>query len=41
VTKLLASFGKPFKFQVAAFRLRLAEMKATTGWDKEVWQSWS
>ena len=39
MTKLLASFGKPFKFQVAAFRLRLAELKATTGWDKEVWQA--
>jgi hypothetical protein len=34
-----ATFGKPFKFQVAAFRLRLAELKATTGWDKEVWQA--
>jgi hypothetical protein len=34
-----ASFGKPFSFQVAAFRLRLAELKATTGWDKEVWQA--
>lgn len=39
MTQLLASFGKPFKFQVAAFRLRLAELKATTGWDKEVWQA--
>jgi len=39
VSKLLAIFGKPFKFQVAAFRLRLAELKATTGWDKEVWQA--
>lgn len=33
-----ASFNKPFKFQVAAFRLRLAQLQPTAGW-KDVWQS--
>ncbi|WP_054007876.1 phage head morphogenesis protein [Cypionkella psychrotolerans] len=33
-----ATFGKPFAYQVAAFRLRLAELKATAKWD-DVWQS--
>lgn len=36
--KLLATFGKPFKFQVAAFRLRLADLRATQGWE-DLWQS--
>lgn len=33
-----ATFGKPFALQVAAFRLRLAELKATAKWD-DLWQS--
>lgn len=38
MTNVTAAFGKPFAFQVAAFRLRLAELKATTSW-KDVWQA--
>lgn len=30
--------GKPFNFQVAAWRIRLAELKATANW-KDVWKS--
>ncbi len=36
--RLLATFGKPFKFQVAAFRLRLADMRDTARWT-DLWQS--
>lgn len=36
--RLLATFGKPFKFQVAAFRLRLADMRDTSVWT-DLWQS--
>lgn len=35
---LRGAFGKPFAFQVAAFRLRLAELRATLRWD-DVWQA--
>lgn len=38
MTGLLASFGKPFKYQVAAFRLRLAQLQGTVKWD-DVWQA--
>lgn len=38
MTGVTAAFNKPFKFQVAAFRLRLAQLQATTGWT-DVWQS--
>ncbi len=38
MTRLLATFGKPFKFQVAAFRLRLAQMQGTAKWD-DLWQA--
>ena len=33
-----AIFAKPFAYQVAAFRLRLAELRGTAKWD-DVWQS--
>lgn len=36
--RLLATFGKPFKYQVAAFRLRLADLRATQGWE-DLWQA--
>lgn len=35
---LLNSFGKPFAYQVAAFRLRLADLRATAAWT-DLWQS--
>ena len=38
MTDLSASFGKPFAQQLAAFRIRLADLRATTGW-KDVWQA--
>ena len=38
MTDLTAAFGKPFAQQVAAFRIRLADLRATTGW-KDVWQA--
>jgi hypothetical protein len=38
VTKLRASFRKPFAQQVAAFRLRLGNLRPTARWD-DVWQS--
>ena len=34
----LSSFGKPFRYQVTAYRLRLAELKGTAKWD-DVWQA--
>ncbi len=37
MTDVSGIFGKPFKFQVAAFRLRLAQMKDTASW-RDVWQ---
>lgn len=36
--KLLATFGKPFKYQVAAYRLRLADLRDTKGWE-DLWQA--
>ena len=33
MTDLLASFGKPFSYQVAAFRLRLGKLVPTSRWD--------
>lgn len=36
--KLLATFGKPFKYQVAAFRLRLADLRDTARWT-DLWQA--
>ena len=36
--RLLATFGKPFKFQVAAFRLRLADLRDTAVWT-DLWQA--
>ncbi len=39
MSELLASFGKPFAYQVAAYRLRLMQLAPTTGWDKEIWQA--
>jgi hypothetical protein len=33
VTDTLASFGKPFAWQVAAYRLRLSKLVGTTAWD--------
>jgi hypothetical protein len=33
VTDTLASFGKPFAWQVAAYRLRLGKLVGTTAWD--------
>lgn len=36
--RLLATFGKPFKFQVAAFRLRLADLRPTAKWT-DLWQA--
>ena len=33
MTSILASFGKPFDFQVAAFRLRLGNLIPTKAWD--------
>ena len=36
--KLLTTFGKPFKYQVAAFRLRLADLRDTARWT-DLWQS--
>lgn len=33
MTSILASFGKPFDFQVAAFRLRLGNLIPTNAWD--------
>lgn len=36
--RLLATFGKPFKFQVAAFRLRLQDLRDTARWT-DLWQS--
>ncbi|MGV8987642.1 MAG: phage minor head protein [Cypionkella sp.] len=38
MTDLSASFGKPFAQQVAAFRIRLANLQATANW-KDVWQA--
>lgn len=38
MSDLLASFGKPFAYQVAAYRLRLLQLAPTTGWDKEIWK---
>ena len=38
MTDVTASFGKPFKLQVAAFRLRLANLQGTTAWN-DLWQS--
>ena len=38
MSDLSGTFGKPFKYQVAAFRLRLAELRDTATW-KDVWQS--
>ena len=38
MTKLNATFGKPFAYQVAAFRLRLAQMQGTAKWT-DVWQA--
>ena len=35
--KLSAAFNRPFKFQVAAFRLRLQELQPTYSWT-DVWQ---
>lgn len=35
---LLATFGKPFKYQVAAFRLRLADLRPTAKWT-DLWQA--
>jgi hypothetical protein len=35
---LRASFGKPFKYQVAAYRLRLAQLQGTVKWD-DIWQA--
>lgn len=39
MSDLLASFGKPFAYQVAAYRLRLMQLAPTTGWDKEIWKA--
>jgi hypothetical protein len=39
MSDLLASFGKPFAYQVAAYRLRLIQLAPTTAWDKEIWQA--
>lgn len=36
--KLLATFGKPFKYQVAAFRLRLTDLRDTARWT-DLWQA--
>lgn len=36
--RLLATFGKPFKYQVAAFRLRLADLHPTAKWT-DLWQA--
>ncbi len=36
--RLLATFGKPFKFQVAAFRLRLTDLRDTAVWT-DLWQA--
>ncbi len=38
MTGLTASFGKPFAFQVAAFRLRLAQLQPSFTWT-DVWKS--
>jgi uncharacterized protein with gpF-like domain len=38
VTDLAGVFGKPFAFQVAAFRLRLADTRDTATW-RDVWQA--
>lgn len=38
MSDLSAAFRKPFAQQVAAFRIRLADLRATTGW-KDVWQA--
>jgi hypothetical protein len=37
MSDLLASFGKPFAYQVAAYRLRLMQMTPTMKWD-DIWQ---
>lgn len=36
--KLLATFGMPFKFQVAALRLRLQDLRDTAKWT-DIWQA--
>lgn len=38
MTDISAAFGKPFAQQVAAFRIRLGDLRATEGW-KDVWQA--
>lgn len=38
MSELLASFGKPFAYQVAAYRLRLMQLAPTTKWD-DLWQA--
>ena len=38
MTDLTGVFGKPFKYQVAAFRLRLADLRDTKTW-RDVWQA--
>ncbi len=38
MANLRASFGKPFKYQVAAYRLRLAQLQGTVKWD-DIWQA--
>lgn len=38
MSNLLASFGKPFAYQVAAYRLRLMQLRQSDAWD-DVWQA--
>lgn len=38
MTGIAASFGKPFAFQLAAYRLRLAQLQPTFAWT-DVWKS--
>lgn len=38
MSDLAGVFGKPFRFQLAAFRLRLAELRDTATW-RDVWQA--
>jgi Phage Mu protein F like protein len=38
VTDFAASFGKPFRSQVAAFRLRLGDLRDTAAWT-DIWQA--
>lgn len=38
MSEVSAAFGKPFALQVAAFRLRLAQLQPTWNW-KDVWQA--